>query len=506
MEYATPILLLALLIGVGVLILKSGRPDASGSDQASAALLEETRRQLAEATAAADRERAAKTDALTRAAAAEAARNASHQQLTEAAQAHERALAQLRGDQQKALAEAEARYTKALAETKSGADDSLAQARADHQRALAEAEARFQRTLAETEARMREAFASAAQTQLAQSRDQFIGMAEQKFAPFKNQLDELARTNNELKGSIKTSGEQSAKVAEEARKLAAAMTSTNKQGSWGELQLERVAELTGMSNRVNFETQASTAGEDGNLRPDMVVHLPGGRCIVVDAKAPTKSYIEACATTDEAERSRLMADFAAKVRDHARKLGGKEYWNQYKPSPDFVILFLPSEALFSAALKEDPSLIEGAWGQHVVLATPTTLLSVLRTVAHSWQRVDVEERAEKIVELSHKLLEGIRLAGSHFASAGGSLNDAVEQYNKALGSLQSKVFNHGTTIVGLGAKMRTGKQLAAQSEIGVLAHEALPVGQRKRRGKDEAEGGEEPAGPADEGDETPTTE
>lgn len=506
MEYVTPLFLLVLIIGVGLLLLKSGRPAATGADQASAALLEETRRQLAEANAAAERERTAKTDALTRAAAAEAAKLAAHQQLTESAQAHERALAQLRGDQQKALADAEARHAKALAETKSGADDSLAQARADHQRALAEAEARFQRTLAETEARMREAFASAAQTQLAQSRDQFIGMAEQKFAPFKNQLDELARTNNELKGSIKTSGEQSAKVAEEARKLAAAMTSTNKQGSWGELQLERVAELTGMSNRVNFETQASTAGEEGNLRPDMVVHLPGGRCIVVDAKAPTKSYIEACATTDEAERSRLMADFAAKVRDHARKLGGKEYWNQYKPSPDFVILFLPSEALFSAALKEDPSLIEGAWGQHVVLATPTTLLSVLRTVAHSWQRVDVEERAEKIVELSHKLLEGIRLAGSHFASAGGSLNDAVEQYNKALGSLQSKVFNHGTTIVGLGAKMRTGKQLAAQSEIGVLAHEALPVGQRKRRGKDEAEGGEEPGGPADEGDETPTAE
>ena len=495
MEYLTPLLLLALLVGVGVLLAKVGRGATPGADPANAALLEETRRQLDAANAAAERERAAKTDALQRAAAAEAARHSAQQQLTEAAQTQERALAQLRGDQRQALAEA-----------KAGADEALAQARADHQHALAEAEARFQRTLAETEARMREAFASAAQSQLAQSRDQFIGMAEQKFAPFKHQLDELARTNNELKGSIRTSGEQSEKVAEEARKLAAAMTSTNKQGSWGELQLERVAELTGMANRVNFETQASTAGEDGNLRPDMVVHLPGGRCIVVDAKAPTKSYIEACATTDEAERSRLMADFAAKVRDHARKLGGKEYWNQYKPSPDFVILFLPSEALFSAALQEDPSLIEGAWGQHVVLATPTTLLSVLRTVAHSWQRVDVEARAEKIVELSHKLLEGIRLAGSHFASAGGSLNDAVEQYNKALGSLQSKVFNHGSAIVALGAKMRTGKQLAAQSEIGVLAHEALPVGQRKRRGKDEPEGGEDPAGGTDEGDEPPAAE
>jgi len=495
MEYVTLLVVLAVL-GLLVFVAFLRKPDAAGAgDQAAAALLEETRRQLDAVHTALAQERAAKEAALTKAAGAEAAKLAAQQQLTTDAQTQERVVAQLRGDHQKALADA-----------KTAAETSQAQARADHQRLLAEAEARYQRTLAETEARMREAFANAAQTQLAQNRDQFIGLAEQKFAPFKSQLDELTRTNNELKGTIKLSGEQSEKVAEEARKLAAAMTSTNKQGSWGELQLQRVAELTDMTNRVSYVTQTSTAGEEGNLRPDMVVQLPGGRCIVVDAKAPTKAYIEACAATDAGERSRLLADFAAKVRDHARKLGGKEYWNQYKPSPDFVILFLPSEALFSAALHEDPTLIEGAWDQHVVLATPTTLLSVLRTVAHSWQRVDVEHRAEKIVELSHKLLEGIRLAGSHFASAGGSLNDAVEQYNKALGSLQSKVFNHGTAIVGLGAKMRTGKQLAAQSEIGVLAHEALPIGQRKRRGKDDAEAGEEPAGGADETDEAPSAE
>lgn len=321
-------------------------------------------------------------------------------------------------------------------------------------------------------------------------------MAEQKFAPFKSQLEELTRTNNELKGSLKTSNEVSQHVADEARKLAAAMTSTNKQGSWGELQLSRVAELTGMSEYVNFETQSSTAGEEGSLRPDMVVKLPGNRCIVVDAKAPTKSYIEACACTDETERARLMADFAGKVRDHARKLGAKEYWKQHKPSPEFVILFLPSEALFSAALKEDPSLIEGAWNQNVVLATPTTLLSVLRTVAHSWQQVDVEERAEKITALSHKILEGIRLASGYFAAAGGSLNDAVKEYNQTLGALQGKVFSHGTTIVSLGAKMKAGKQLAVASEILDRAHEALPNNTAKRKGKpadEEAEEGDEEA-------------
>jgi DNA recombination protein RmuC len=366
-----------------------------------------------------------------------------------------------------------------------------------------EAKAAAQRTLEETklsfgelEKRMREAFANAAQSQLTQSREQFIGMAEQKFAPFKSQLDELTRTNNELKGSLKTSNERSEKVAEEARKLAAAMTSTNKQGSWGELQLSRVAELTGMSEYVNFDTQSSTAGEEGSLRPDMVVKLPGNRCIIVDAKAPTKSYIEACACADETERARLMADFAGKVRDHARKLGAKEYWKQHKPSPEFVILFLPSEALFSAALKEDPSLIEGAWNQNVVLATPTTLLSVLRTVAHSWQQVDVEERAEKIADTAHKILEGLRLASGYFAAAGGSLNDAVLEYNKTLGALQGKVFSHGTTIVGLGGKMKAGKQITVAAEIVDRAHEALPNNTAKRKGKpadEEAEDGDEQA-------------
>jgi len=386
--------------------------------------------------------------------------------------------ASLQGEREKALA----RVT--IAET------AVARAEADKnaaQRSLEETKASF----VELEKRMREAFANAAQSQLTQSREQFIGMAEQKFAPFKSQLEELTRTNNELKGSLKTSNEVSQHVADEARKLAAAMTSTNKQGSWGELQLSRVAELTGMSEYVNFETQSSTTGEEGSLRPDMVVKLPGNRCIVVDAKAPTKSYIEACACTDENERARLMADFAGKVRDHARKLGAKEYWKQHKPSPEFVILFLPSEALFSAALKEDPSLIEGAWNQNVVLATPTTLLSVLRTVAHSWQQVDVEERAEKITELSHKILEGIRLASGYFAAAGGSLNDAVKEYNQALGALQGKVFSHGTTIVSLGAKMKAGKKLAVGSEIVDRAHEALPNNTARRKGKPADEEAEE---------------
>ena len=397
------------------------------------------------------------------------------------------------------LTAAESRRTQDTSALQAERDNALARANAA-ETGLAradEAKAAAQRSLEETklsfgelEKRMREAFANAAQSQLTQSREQFIGMAEQKFAPFKSQLDELTRTNNELKGSLKTSNERSEKVAEEARKLAAAMTSTNKQGSWGELQLSRVAELTGMLEHVDFETQNSTAAEQGNLRPDMVISLPGGRKIVVDAKAPTKSYIEASQATTESERTRLLEDFAAKLADHAKKLGGKEYWNQYKPSPEFVVLFLPSEALFSTALQVDPLLIENAWGQKVVIATPTTLLSVLRTIAHSWDRVEVEQRAEKVIELAEKLHDGVRIASDHFADAGGSLNKAVKEYNQTLETLRSRVYNNAEKLITEGEKMKAERQLADGATIDIQAHETLPEVKRPRKGAKELPGDE----------------
>ena len=383
----------------------------------------------------------------------------------------------LQGEREKALARA------------TTAEAAVARAEADKeatQRSLEETKASF----AELEKRMREAFASAAQSQLTQSREQFIGMAEQKFAPFKSQLDELTRTNNELKGSLKTSNERSEKVAEEARKLAAAMTSTNKQGSWGELQLSRVAELTGMLEHVDFETQTTTASEQGNLRPDMVISLPGGRKIIVDAKAPTKTYIEASQATTEAERTRLLQDFAEKLAEHAKKLGAKEYWNQYKPSPEFVILFLPSEALFSTALQVDPLLIENAWGHKVVIATPTTLLSVLRTIAHSWERVEVERRADKVIDLAEKLHDGVRIASDHFAEAGGSLNKAVEEYNATLGTLRSRVFNNAEKLIAEGERMKAERQIKEGATLDVHAHETLPDVKRPRRGPKELTGDE----------------
>ena len=492
MDYLIAALLLAVLGLVAYLAFFRKHPDAAGADAGTAILLEEVRQQLATAQATTERERAAKIDALSRVAGADAAKQAAQTQLTEDRAAQDRALTQLREDQRKQLTEAEARHARQLGDLKASYEQATEQLRADQQKSLAEAEARYAKALAETETRMREAFANAAQSQLTSNREQFIGMAEQKFAPFKSQLDELTRTNNELKGSLKTSNEQSEKVAAEARKLAAAMTSTNQQGSWGELQLARVAELTGMKEHVDFETQSSTAGEQGNLRPDMVISLPGGRKIVVDAKAPTKTYIEASHATTEAERSRLLAEFAAKLADHARKLGAKEYWNQYKPSPEFVILFLPNEALFSTALQLDPMLIENAWGEKVIIATPVTLLSVLRTIAHSWDRVEVEQRAEKVIEIAEKLQDGVRLASEHFADAGSGLNKAVKEYNATLETLRSRVFNNAEKLLTEGEKLKAERQVADGATIDITAHESLPEVKRPRRNK-ELPGEEPPA-------------
>jgi len=473
MDYVIPAFLTLILVLVAYVAFGRKADAAPAADQATATLLEETQRQLATAKAEAAQERTAKEAALQKAAAAEATKAAAQAQLTEAARTHELTMNRLREDQRKAADDA-----------KVAAEQSLAALRADQQRALTDAEARYQKALAEADARMREAFANAAQAQLTQNREQFIGMAEQKFAPFRNQLEELARTNNELKGSLKTSSEQSEKVAEEARKLAAAMTSTNKQGSWGELQLARVAELTGMKEHVDFETQSSTAGEQGNLRPDMVISLPGGRKIVVDAKAPTKSYIEASHAATEAERNRLLADFAAKLADHARKLGAKEYWNQYKPSPEFVVLFLPNEALFSTALQLDPLLIENAWGEKVIIATPVTLLSILRTIAHSWDRVEVEQRAEKVIEIAEKLQDGVRLASEHFADAGSGLNRAVKEYNATLETLRSRVFNNAEKLLTEGEKMKAERRVSDGATIDIQAHESLPEVKRPRKPKE----------------------
>jgi DNA recombination protein RmuC len=220
--------------------------------------------------------------------------------------------------------------------------------------------------------------------------------------------------------------------------LRTALRSPSARGRWGELQLRRVCELAGMVEHCDF-TQQRSVGEEGRLRPDLIVRLPGGKDVVVDAKAPLEAYLAAHDATDDAERAAHLNSFGRHVRTHVAQLSAKAYWQQLDSTPEFVVLFLPSEALFSAALEQCPDLIEEGVGRNVLIATPTTLIALLRTVAYGWRQERVAESAREVAAMGKELYERLGVLGAHFAKTGRSLDAAVRAYNDAAGSLESRV-------------------------------------------------------------------
>jgi DNA recombination protein RmuC len=250
------------------------------------------------------------------------------------------------------------------------------------------------------------------------------------------QLRGVERVRQEAYGALQT---QVTTLSERAGSLTNALRTPHVRGRWGEAQLRNVVEYAGMIEHCDFVSQATTSTEDSTLRPDLVVRIPGGKHVVVDAKAPLAAYLDAFETSDEAERERHLADHARQVREHVTKLSAKGYWRQFEPSPDFVVMFLPDESYLRVAHGKDPGLQEYAWSSNVILASPSTLMGLLRTVAMTWQQETVAESAREVGELGRELYKRLSTMGAHVGRLGKSLDGAVKAYNETVGSLERQV-------------------------------------------------------------------
>lgn len=321
---------------------------------------------------------------------------------------------------------------------------------------------------------------------LKETRDEFLKQAEPKISehvkPLATALERYERAIAEIEGKREKAYGGIASVLEmlkqgqtaltrETGSLVSALKSPTARGKWGELTLRRVVELAGMSRYCDFEEQKSSATEDGRLQPDMVVHLPGGRSVVVDAKTPMDAYWKAFEATTEKDRSAHLAEHARAVRENMRRLSLKSYWEQFDSTTDLVVMFLPGESFAVAALEMDRTLFEDGMKSRVVLATPATLLALLRSFAMGWQHEQLAENSQKISEAGKELFERCSTFARHLGSVGKGLESAVKNYNSAVGSWESRVIPGARALKELGAVRSPDAQLPEAESVQTIPRE-----------------------------------
>jgi DNA recombination protein RmuC len=268
------------------------------------------------------------------------------------------------------------------------------------------------------------------------------------------QITELEKSRSEAYGGIKSQlesmhlGQQS--LAQETQNLVKALRRPEVRGRWGEITLRRLVELAGMVEHCDFQEQVHSVGEDQIIRPDMVVSMPNQRDLVVDVKTPLDAYLAAVEAKDDVQRQLCLQRHARNVREHIRSLSSKAYWAQFTNSPEFVILFIPGDQFLSAALNEDPDLIETALAQQIILATPTSFVALLKAVAYGWRQLALADNAQEIRVLAEDLYGRLATFVTHMNKVGRQLGSSVESYNRAVGSLERKVLPGARKFVELG--------------------------------------------------------
>ena len=280
------------------------------------------------------------------------------------------------------------------------------------------------------------------------------------FATIKSQMEILASGQSLL--------------SRETRNLVTALRRPDVRGRWGEITLKRLVELSGMSAHADFTERAHLATESGSIRPDMIVHMPERRDIVVDVKTPLDAYLAAVEAQSDEDRARELRRHAQVVGARVRELASKQYWSQFEHSPDFVVLFLPGDQFLSAALQENPGLIEDALRQNVMLATPTSLVALLKAVAYGWRQTALAENAAEIRKLGEDMYKRLAVFGEHLARLGKSLGTSVDSFNKAVGSLEQQVMSAARRFPGLG--LRVNRELDLIEPIDTLTRLPRPSG------------------------------